>query len=283
MIDSTRAPRRSWPWAAGDRTDTVGCLAFASIPAQDGTITGCYAFGGARPPDRGAVDVSLFSEPVLVVRQKPEIVESTALYAISDRNGLSVGAVANVGMRNVGAALRPEQLGRRATAGADNRPTGFIGASKAAFDAVRSVVGQLPYRLEVRNESGAAVLVLTSGERGFFDWDQRSLITVSRGDGEMIGTITLQDVGWLPHKPLFALEAGGQRVGTIVADEWYTVGHHVLDAHEREVARIAPLAQGLLSRPSPENPRVSRSGSPCLFPIPCTACCWPAPSRLTPH
>ena len=199
--------------------------------------------------------MSLFSEPVLVVRQKPEIVESSALYAISDRNGLSVGAVANVGMRDLGVALRPEQLGPQATAGADKRPTGFIGASKAAFDAVRSVVGQLPYRLEVRNESGAAMLMLTSGEWGFFDWDQRSRITVSGGDGETIGTITLQDVGWLPRKPRFALEAGGQRVGTIVADEWYTVGHHVLDAQEREVARIAPVAQGWRSRTFSREPQ----------------------------
>lgn len=199
--------------------------------------------------------MSLFSEPVLVVRQKPEIVESTALYAISDQNGASVGSVASVGMRDLGAALRPEQLGRQATPGADNRPTGFIGASKAAFDAMRSVVRQLPYRLEVRNDAGAAVLMLTSGEWGFFDWDQRSLITVSRGDGETIGTITLQEVGWLPRKPRFALEAGGQRVGTIVADEWYTVGHHVLDAQEREVARIAPVAQGWLSRTFSREPQ----------------------------
>ncbi len=171
--------------------------------------------------------MSLFSEPVLVVRQKPEIVESTALYAISDQNGASMGSVTSVGMRDLGTALRPGQLARQATPGADNRPTGVAGASKAAFDAVRSVVRQMPYRLEVRNDAGAAVLMLTSGEWGFFDWDQRSLITVSRGDGETIGTIALEEVGWLPRKPLFALEAGGHRVGTIVADEWYTVGHRV--------------------------------------------------------
>lgn len=198
--------------------------------------------------------MSLFSEPVLVVRQKPEIVESTALYSISDQDGARVGSVANVGMRDLGAALRPEQLGRHVAPGIDG-PTGLIGASKAAFDAVRSVVRQTPYRLEVRNDAGVAVLVLTSGEWGFFDWDQRSLITVARGDGVTIGTITLQEGGWLPRKPRFALEAGGHRVGTIVADEWYTVGRHVLDAQEREVARIAPVGRGWLSRTFSREPQ----------------------------
>ena len=197
----------------------------------------------------------MFSEPVLVVRQKPEIVESTALYAISDQNGTSLGSVANVGMRELGSALRPEQLGRQATSGVDNRPASFIGVSKTAFDAVRSALRRLPYRLEVRNAAGAAVLMLTSGEWGFFDWDQRSLITVSGGHGETIGTITLQEEGWPPRKPLFALEASGQRVGTIVADEWYKVGHHVLDAQEKEVARIAPVAQRWLSRTFSREPQ----------------------------
>ena len=73
-----------------------------------------------------------------------------------------------------------------------SRPTRFIGASKAVFDAVRSVVRQLPYRLGARNDAGAAALMLTSREWGLFDCDQRSLITVSRGDGETIGTINLQ-------------------------------------------------------------------------------------------
>jgi hypothetical protein len=115
-----------------------------------------------------------------------------------------------------------------------------------AFKAASSVVRQLPYRLELRNEAGRAVLVLTSAEWGFFDWDQRSLITVARGDGAKIGTITLQSGPM--RKPRFALVAGDQRVGTIVADHWYTVGHHILDGEDREVARITPQRQGWLSR-----------------------------------
>lgn len=192
--------------------------------------------------------MSLFSEPLIVVRQRPEIVDSTAQYAILDQSGARVGSIADVGMRDLGAALRPDQLGRQAVPGIA-RPAGLLGASRAAFKAVSSTFRQVPYRLEVRNQVGAAVLVLTSAEWGLFDRDQRSLITVTRGDDVTIGTITLQESqSLLPRKPRFALDAGGQRVGTIVADKWYTVGHHVLDAQDRQVARVSPVRRGSLSR-----------------------------------
>ena len=61
-----------------------------------------------------------------------------------------------------------------------------------------------------------------------------------------IGTITRQDR--LLRKPRYALEAGGQRIGTIVADQWWTVHHHVLDMQDREVARIAPRRRGWSAR-----------------------------------
>lgn len=73
--------------------------------------------------------------------------------------------------------------------------------------------------------------------------EERSLITVARGDGVTIGTISRQDR--LLRKPRYAIEADGQRAGTIVADRRYSVHHHVLDSQEREVARIAPQRRGV--------------------------------------
>lgn len=197
--------------------------------------------------------MSLFSEPLLVVRQRPEIVDSTAVYAISDQDGARVGAVVDVGRQHLSTALRPDQMGRQAPPGIEGHAGGFMAALKTASKAVSSVVQQVPYRLEVRNEVGAPVLVLTSREWGSFDWDERSLITVARGDGVTIGTITLE--GRLLRKPRFALVADGQRVGTIVAEQWHKVGHHVLDAQEREVARIEPLRQGWLGRTLSREPQ----------------------------
>lgn len=186
-------------------------------------------------PDAGS---RLFSEPLLVVSQKPEIVDSTPLYAISDQNGARVGSVADVGQRDMRAAFRPERLQGQAAPGVDIPSGGFM----AAFKMLSSTAREQQYRLEVRNEVGEAVLVLTSPDV----WNERSFITVAGGDSTAIGTITLQDS--MLRKPRYALEAGGQRIGTIVAERHWRVDHHVLDAQEREVAWIAPRRHGRFRR-----------------------------------
>jgi hypothetical protein len=180
-------------------------------------------------------DSNLFSERVLVVREKPEMVESTPLYAILDQNGARLGSVADVGQGELRTALRPDRLAGRATPGSESPGGGLIGAFKMVSSAAREV----PYRLEVRNEVGVAVLVLTSAE-----WAERSHITVARGDGVAVGTITYQER--LLRKSRYALEAGGQQVGTIVGHRG--AEHRVLDTQEREVARIAPRRHGLITR-----------------------------------
>ena len=183
-------------------------------------------------PDAGS---TLFSQSLLVVGQESELVDSTPLYAISDQNGARVGSVADVGARELGAAL--SQPLDPAAPPIDSRARGLMAVVKG----VSSILGEATYRLEVRNEVGVAVLVLTSAEFT----EERSLIKVARGDGVTIGTIKRQNR--LFRKLHYALEGGGQRVGTIVADRGYTVHHHVLDAQEREVARVAPR-HGRLAR-----------------------------------
>jgi hypothetical protein len=186
-------------------------------------------------PDAGS---RLFSERLLVVMQKPEIVDSIPLYAISDQNGARVGSVADVGRGDLRTALRPDRLGSQAAPGSDRPAGGFM----AALKTVSSTLRQVPYRLEVRNEVGVAVLVLTSAE-----WDERALITVARGDGVTIGTIAWRER--LLRKSYYALDAGGQQVGTIVGDRRRTVEHHrVLDMQKREVARVTPQQHGWVAR-----------------------------------
>jgi hypothetical protein len=186
----------------------------------------------------GRARSGLFSEPLLVVKRKPELVESTPIYVISDRNGARVGSVADVGQRELRTALRPGPHLRQAARGVVTPAEGF----GAALRTLSSVVRQLPYRVEVQDEAGAAVLVLTSAEV----WGERSLITVARGDGVTVGQITREN--GLVRKPRYSLEARGQRVGTIVAEHHWTLRHHVLDVREREVARIAPRRDGWFAR-----------------------------------
>jgi hypothetical protein len=180
----------------------------------------------------------MFSEPLLVVRRKPELVESTPMYAISDRRGARVGSVADVGPRDLRTVLRPGPHLRQTARGVARPAEGF----GAALKTLSSVVRQLPYRVEVRDEAGAALLVLTSSEL----WEERSLITVARGDGVTIGQITREN--GLVRKPRYALESSGQRIGTIVAEHHWTLRHHVLDVTGMEVARIAPRPDGWFAR-----------------------------------
>jgi hypothetical protein len=114
-----------------------------------------------------------------------------------------------------------------------------------------------PGRLEVRDEAGAAVLVLTTAG----PWSESPLITVARGDGVTIGTITLQKSMW--RKPRSALEASGQRVGTIVNDRWWSLDHHVLDTQRKgRLAGSRPGDQDGWLENSPESPSLLRSRSP---------------------
>lgn len=186
------------------------------------------------PPALPHAGSSLFSERVLVVREKPEVVDSTPLYAIFDQNGARLGSLADVGQGDLSRALRPDRLGQAAQA--SDSPGGGL---MAAFKMVSSTARQVPYRLEVRNEVGVAVLVLTSAE-----WVERSHIEVAGGDGATIGAITYQER--LLRKSDYALEAGGQQVGTIVSHR--RVQHRVLDMQKREVARIAPRRPGWIAR-----------------------------------
>jgi hypothetical protein len=186
---------------------------------------------------------ALFSEPLLVVRQKPEIVDSTPMYAILDQNGTRVGSVAYVGERDMNRVRRPGQLPRQAPAGSGSRARGFMAALKTL-----SSIAELRHRVEVRDEAGVAVLALTSAEFSPFSpsagsWQEP--ITVAREDGITIGHDTQETT---LRKPRYILEADGQWAGTIVADQWWTVHHHVLDAQDREVARFAPQRRGWFAR-----------------------------------
>jgi hypothetical protein len=96
-------------------------------------------------PDAGS---SLFSEPLLVVRQKPEVVNSTPLYAILDQHGARVGSVADVGQRDLRPTFRPDRLVGQAAPGIEGSGRDFM----AAFKTLSSTAREVPYRLEVRNE-----------------------------------------------------------------------------------------------------------------------------------
>lgn len=146
--------------------------------------------------------MGLFTEPVLVVSQKAKLIELTNEYAILDQSGKQIGAVKQVGQ----------------------------GKGRKILRALTNVDQFLSLKLEITDESGAVVLKLERGAKVF-----KSKIQVTDGSGKEIGWINQENVIGKIH---FGLEAGGQTVGSINAENWRAWNFNVKDGAGREVARV---------------------------------------------
>ncbi|MEV8071240.1 MULTISPECIES: phospholipid scramblase-related protein [unclassified Streptomyces] len=152
---------------------------------------------------------SLFSEPVLVVNQKAKLIELTNEYKVFDQNGNQIGAVTEVGQS----------------------------ALKKILRFVSSLDQFMTHKLEIRDGYGRPVLVLTRPAKIF-----KSRVIVSRPDGSQVGEIVQQNVF---GKINFAMNAGGQQVGAIKAENWRAWNFAIVDHAGSEVARITKTWEGL--------------------------------------
>ncbi len=153
---------------------------------------------------------SLLDEPILVVNQKAKIIELTNEYDVFDQHGNQVGAVMEVGQ----SALK--KLARFAT----------------------SLDQFMTHTYEIHDATGACVLSLTRPRKIV-----KSSFIVTGPDGAEIGMVKQANVF---GKIRFALEAGGQQVGSLNAENWRAWNFHVQDAGGHEVARITKTFGGLL-------------------------------------
>jgi uncharacterized protein YxjI len=149
---------------------------------------------------------SLFTESVLVVSQKPKLIEVNAEYAIFDQNGNRIGSV-----QEVGRTLMKNLLGPVPT------------SSKAK-------------RLNVLDAGGQVLLTLSRPAAIV-----RSIVTVRRSDGTEIGQI-IQRVTFAKAK--FILESGGKAVGAIEGEDWNLWDFSLQDAAGDEVAHISKSLSG---------------------------------------
>ena len=176
---------------------------------------GDQSFGGAvNGPVGGSVsDASrnVFTESVLVVSQKRKLIELTNEYMVYGQDGAEIGSVAEVGQSTARKALR----------------------------FVSNLDQFLTHRLEVRDTTGAPLLVLTRPGKVF-----KSTIVVSTPDGGEIGRLVQQNVF---GKIRFGLQAGGQDVGTLNAENWRAWNFALLDSQGVEVGRITKTWEGLLT------------------------------------
>ncbi|MGH2710040.1 MAG: phospholipid scramblase-related protein, partial [Actinomycetota bacterium] len=142
------------------------------------------------------------TEHVLVVNQKAKILELTNEYAVFDKDGNQIGAVRQVGQSTTRKLLR----------------------------AFTSVDQFLTTRLEVVDAAGSVILKLTRPGK-----IMKSRVIVEDANGQEVGQILQQNV---IGKIRFALEANGQPLGSINAENWRAWNFNIQDQSGTEVARI---------------------------------------------
>jgi uncharacterized protein YxjI len=143
------------------------------------------------------------------VNQKAKLIEVNNEYAIYDQHGTQLGAVRQVGQSMAKKVLR----------------------------VVASVDQFLTHKLQVVDTTGRVLLALTRPAKLV-----KSKVLVQDGQGNDLGAIVQQNaIG----KIRFNLEAGGQVLGSINAENWRAWNFNIADAQGDEVARITKTFEGL--------------------------------------
>ncbi|WP_156722340.1 phospholipid scramblase-related protein [Streptomyces apocyni] len=162
---------------------------------------------GAAPTGPGGG--TLFTEPILVVNQKTKLIELTNEYSVFDQHGNTLGTVTQVGQSTAKKALR----------------------------FVSSLDQYMTHKLEIRDAYGQPQLVLTRPAKLI-----KSRVVVERPDGQPVGEIVQQNaIG----KINFAMNANGQQLGTIKAENWRAWNFSIVDYTGTEIARITKTWEGL--------------------------------------
>jgi len=169
--------------------------------------TGIRGAGITQPVAQGGG--TLFSEPVLVVNQKAKLIEVTNQYAVFNKDGAQIGSVNEVGQS----------------------------AAKKILRVVSNLDQFMTHKLEVRDAAGQPQLVLTRPRKVF-----KSTLLVETPAGQEIGRIVQENMIGKIH---FRLEAGGQTLGAIKAENWRAWNFRIEDAAGQEIARITKTWEGL--------------------------------------
>ncbi len=151
----------------------------------------------------------LFDQRVLVVNQKAKLMELTNQYAVFDEHGRQIGAVNQVGQSTAKKILR----------------------------AVSSLDQFMTHTLEVTDATGQVQLRLTRPRKVF-----KSTVIVADPAGNEIGRIVQENMIGKIH---FGLEAGGQTLGAIRAENWRAWNFRIEDAAGNEIARITKTWEGI--------------------------------------
>lgn len=152
---------------------------------------------------------SVFTEPVLVVNQKAKLIEVNNEYAIYDQNANQIAAVREVGQSGLKKAAR----------------------LLTSFDQY------MTHKLQIVDMHGSPLLAITRPAKVM-----KSRLIVQDPAGNEVGQIVQQN---MIGKIRFGLEAGGQNLGSINAENWRAWNFSIRDHTDTEVARITKTWEGL--------------------------------------
>ena len=172
-------------------------------------VRGTDRHGAGIQGDIPAGGGTIFDEPVLVVNQKAKVIELNNQYRVMDQHGNTLGLVQQHGQSTAKKALR----------------------------LLTSVDQFLTHKLQVLDNHGQVLLQLTRPGKVF-----KSTVIVEDAAGAEIGRIVQNNVF---GKISFALEAGGQVLGAIKAENWRAWNFRIEDAGGVEIARITKTFEGV--------------------------------------
>ena len=154
-------------------------------------------------------DGTLWGEPILVVSQKAKLIEVTNQYSVFDQGGRQIAYVNEVGQS----------------------------AAKKALRVLTSLDQFMTHRLEICALDGTCQLRLTRPAKVM-----KSTVIVEHPTGGEIGRIVQANVF---GKIRFSLQAGGQELGSINAENWRAWNFNIQDQSGTEIARITKTWEGL--------------------------------------
>jgi uncharacterized protein YxjI len=156
-----------------------------------------------------AGDGSIWGEKVMVVSQKAKLIEVTNEYSVLDQQGNKIAAVTEVGQSSAKKALR----------------------------VLTNLDQFMTHRLEITDRAGQVQLRLTRPSK-----IMKSTVIVEHPNGGELGRIVQENVF---GKIRFSLQANGQALGSINAENWRAWNFSIQDLNGTEIARITKTWEGL--------------------------------------
>ncbi len=151
----------------------------------------------------------ILTEPILIVNQKVKLIELNNQYSVFDQHGNQVAAVNQVGQS----------------------------AAKKVLRLVSSLDQFMTHKLQVTDPAGQVLLQITRPRKVM-----KSTVIVSDGSDREIGRIVQKN---MIGKINFGLEANGQQLGAIKAENWRAWNFRIEDAAGNEIARVTKTWEGL--------------------------------------